>query len=104
MSFEVPHFPLLPMTNVFTSFPLAYLKFLQQHYPWNVLCVRFGYLMIQLFPYIREAVICLTSLVLLIENVYPFGIEGHDNFIVDVHPINAYSNNLLSFPHHKIYI
>lgn len=92
------------MTNVFTSFPLAIFKISSAALPTECIVRAVRISMIQLFPYIREAVVCLTSLVLLIENVYPVGIDGHDNFIVDVHPINAYSSNLLSFPHHKIYI
>ncbi len=41
---------------------------------------------------------------LIINKPKVVGIGGNDNLTVDVHPISAYSNNLLSFPRHRIYI
>ena len=104
MSFGVPYFPLLPMTNVLTSFPLAIFKISSAALPTECIVRAVRISNDSALPLYSWSSCLLDFFSSLNRKRLSSWNWWAWHFIVDVHPINAYSNNLLSFPHHKTYI
>jgi hypothetical protein len=86
------------MTNVVTSFPLTIFKISLAALPTECIVRAVRISNDSALPLYVGSSCLLDFFSSLNRKRLSSWINGHDNFIADVHPINAYISNLLSFP------